>query len=246
MVRKKLFVVSDVHGHYSYLKEALDKAGFENGNDEHLLISCGDYFDRGSENMKVLKFFERVKNAVLLRGNHEDMLLKIFETGKIDRHNKTNGTLTTIEELFGKYALDPITNEIDFSGRTGIVDRVTEFIMGTKTHFETESYVFTHGWMPVKKIGERAVIDPAWRNADEEAWRDARWTQWTKMYPICDRLENKTIVCGHMPSFYAYEIDEKRGEEDYSIYYGDGVIAVDSGSATSGRVNVLMVDDNLI
>ena len=77
---RKLFVVSDVHGHCTLLKAALDKAGFDKDDPEHLLICCGDYFDRGDENMEVLRFFERLKHKVLLRGNHDDMLLKLLQT----------------------------------------------------------------------------------------------------------------------------------------------------------------------
>lgn len=47
----KLFVVSDSHGHCSLLKEALDQVRFDKDNPEHLLICCGDYFDRGDENV---------------------------------------------------------------------------------------------------------------------------------------------------------------------------------------------------
>ena len=54
---KKLFVVSDIHGHYSELKAALAAAGFDRNDPAHLLICCGDYFDRGSENAQVLRFF---------------------------------------------------------------------------------------------------------------------------------------------------------------------------------------------
>ena len=64
---KKLFVVSDIHGHCSILKEALDRAGFDKENEDHVLLCCGDYFDRGNENVEVLKFFERLKRKILLR-----------------------------------------------------------------------------------------------------------------------------------------------------------------------------------
>ena len=101
---KKLFVVSDVHGHYTLLKEALDRAGYDKDNKDHLLICCGDYFDRGDENIEVLKFFERVKNKVLLRGNHEDMLLKLLQTGKLLPHHYINGTISTLRNIFGKYS----------------------------------------------------------------------------------------------------------------------------------------------
>ena len=145
---KKIFVVSDVHGHCSLLKEALMKAGFDKDNQEHLLVCCGDYFDRGSENVDVLKFFERLKHKVLLRGNHEDMLLKIFETGKIMPHNYINGTMQTLSDFFGRYFVDPSNDTVDFSGQTRTVDRLCEFIDETVNYFETDKYVFVHGWLP--------------------------------------------------------------------------------------------------
>ena len=43
----KFFVVSDVHGFYDELLNALDDAGFDSENTDHYLISCGDNFDRG-------------------------------------------------------------------------------------------------------------------------------------------------------------------------------------------------------
>ena len=113
-----------------------------------LLICCGDYFDRGDENMEVLKFFERVKNKVLLRGNHEDMLLKLLQTGKLLPHHYINGTISTLRNIFGKYSIDPVNDTIDFSGKTRIIDRICEFIEKTVDYYETENYVFVHGWLP--------------------------------------------------------------------------------------------------
>ena len=49
----KLFVVSDLHGHYKELIKALKKAEFDENNDNHLLISLGDMFDRGQDSVLV-------------------------------------------------------------------------------------------------------------------------------------------------------------------------------------------------
>ena len=98
---KKLFVVSDIHGHYTILKEALDRGGFDKLDPEHLLICCGVYFDRGNENMEVLRFFEGLRHKVLLRGNHEDLLLKLLQTGKLLPHHYINGTMSTLRNIFG-------------------------------------------------------------------------------------------------------------------------------------------------
>ena len=143
--KRKIFVVTDIHGHCLLLKNALEKAGFDNENEDHLLVCCGDYFDRGNENVEVLKFFERLKHKVLIRGNHEDMLLKIFETGKILPHNYLNGTMQTLVDFFGKYFIDPADDTVDFSGKTSTVKRICDFIGETVNYFETDKYVFVHG-----------------------------------------------------------------------------------------------------
>ena len=243
---KKIFAVSDVHGHYSLLKQALDAAGFNPSNENHLLVCCGDYFDRGTENLKVLKFFDILESKVLLRGNHEDMLLEIFNTGRLKSHNYLNGTVETIVEFFGKYALDA-SGEIDFSGKTRMLDRVTDFIMETKDYFETEHYVFTHGWLPTCAAAEgKFIIDNGWRTASPERWKKARWTKWNEMNEVCRRLPDKTIVCGHVPSFFAAKFDKTRTADQADIFYGNGVTVIDAGTYSTGRINVLVIEDNLI
>ena len=234
---KKIFVVSDVHGHCTLLKEALLKAGFDKDNEEHLLVCCGDYFDRGNENVEVLKFFERLKHKVLLRGNHEDLLLKIFETGKILPHNYINGTLQTLENFFGKYFVNPIDDTVDFSGQTRTVDRICEFIGETVNYFETDKYVFVHGWLP-----ENAKSAEARLNASNEAWEKARWTKWTDRYVGAKPLEDKILICGHVPTFYANRFDYERSSECCDIFYGNGIIAIDAGTYDSKHINVLVLD----
>ena len=245
-MKKKIFAISDIHGHCTLLKEALKNAGFERDNPRHLLVCCGDYFDRGNENLNVLKFLDVIDNKVLLRGNHEDMLLDIFNTGRFKEHNYLNGTIETIVEFFGKFALDTISNEVDFSGRTRMLDRATDFIMESKNYFETEHYVFTHGWLPTLMHESSVIINPEWRNASAEAWKKARWTKWNEMYETCDRLEGKTIVCGHVPSFYATKYNEKVTQQNPDIFYGDGVTVLDAGTYTTKKVNVLVIEDEEI
>ena len=239
--KKKLFVVSDIHGHYTLLKDALDKVGFDNDNPEHLLICCGDYFDRGRENLDVLKFFERLKHKVLLRGNHEDLLIKLLQTGKVLPHNYINGTMQTLTDFFGKYSIDPVDDTIDFSGKTRTVDRVCDFIDETVNYFETENYVFVHGWLPqnIKTTGQL-------KKATDSDWEQARWIKWIEKYDGLRPLADKTLVCGHVPTFYADKFDKSRDKNNYEIFYGNGIIAIDSGTFDTKHVNVLVLEENLM
>ena len=239
--KKKLFVVSDIHGHATLLKEALDKAGFDKENQDHLLVCCGDYFDRGSENAEVLKFFERLKYKVLLRGNHEDLLLKLLQTGRVFPHNYINGTMQTLTDFFGKYSIDPVDDTIDFSGKTRIVDRICEFIDETVNYFETENYVFVHGWLPQNTL----TVDER-KNASESEWGKARWIKWIDEYKGAKPLKDKTLVCGHVPTTYAIKFDPTRTKDTADIFYGNGLIVVDAATFDTKQVNVLVLEDNLL
>ena len=234
---KKIFVVSDVHGHCSLLNEALFNAGFDKDNEEHLLVCCGDYFDRGNENVEVLKFFERLKHKVLLRGNHEDLLMKVFETGRLLPHNYINGTVQTLQNFFGKYFVDPIDDTIDFSGKTRTVDRICDFIDETVNYFETDKYVFVHGWLP-----DNAKTPEARSLVTDEAWEKARWIKWTDRYVGARPLEDKILICGHVPTLYAYRFDFNRSTDCADIFYGNGFIAIDAGTFDTKKINVLVLD----
>ena len=54
----KYFCVSDVHGFYDPLTQALASKGFDLNNNEHKLIICGDAFDRGDDTINVFNFMK--------------------------------------------------------------------------------------------------------------------------------------------------------------------------------------------
>ena len=228
---KKLFVVSDIHGHCTILREALDRAGFDRRDPDHLLICCGDYFDRGTENLEVLQFLERLPRKILIRGNHEDMLKKLLYTGKMQPHHYINGTLTTLRSIFGKYFADPVDDTIDFSGKTRITDRFLAFIEETVDYYETEHLVFVHGWLP-----EHGETPHERQMAGREAWANARKERWDRCYNGQRPLADKILVCGHVPTFLVH------GQDESGIFYGNGIIAIDAGTAETKKINVLVLE----
>lgn len=238
--KKKLFVTSDIHGHCTILKNALYEAGFDPANKDHLLVCCGDYFDRGDENDQVLRYLESIENKVLLRGNHEDLLLDLLYSGKLQHHHFMNGTMNTLENFFGKYAAKP-DGTVDFSGKTRVVDRMCDFIEGTADYFETKRFVFVHGWFPLvgKSLDGRKAVS-------RELWKKARWEGWHQHYQKEAPLSDKTLVCGHIPASYASRFDLHRAPTDHSIFFGEGLIALDACTAVSGKINVFVTEDELL
>lgn len=67
----KIHIFGDIHGCYEPLKEYFDKYEF---SENEMYIFCGDYIDRGNQNVEVLLTLielSKHSNVLLLEGNHE-------------------------------------------------------------------------------------------------------------------------------------------------------------------------------
>lgn len=67
----KYYVVADVHGFYTQMINALNENGFDENNPNHKLVICGDAFDRGKENIKMLLYMKKLIE--------KDKLIYIYE-----------------------------------------------------------------------------------------------------------------------------------------------------------------------
>jgi hypothetical protein len=236
---RKLFVVSDVHGHFAALMEALYDAGFDRTNEDHIFVCCGDLFDRGTSNALVYDFVRSLERKILLRGNHEDMLREVLAGGKLTEDAKSNKTVDTVLELLGADAIEENENiSPKYAEKSA---EIIEFIDSMLDFYEEGKYIFTHGWLPhIFEGGYRPAVDPAWREADEEIWKKARWSQWQQFYRAGALLDGKIIVCGHRPARLGYWYDESRANDDDTPFFGNGMIAIDAYTVKSKRVNVLV------
>lgn len=243
-MKKRLFVVSDIHGHYTLLRKALRKAGFDPENPDHIFLCCGDLFDRGPENRKVYDYARRLKHKILIRGNHDERLLEVLNWGRVDMYDMRNGTLETVEEFFGSEVVDGC-GRLHLPKNGKLAGNLRRFISSMADYFETERYIFTHGFLPLDPSSYVSTIRPDWRTAELEAWHYARFLEWNILYNTPARVPGKTIVCGHRTSRYGHFFDAARPKEDYGIFCGDGIIAIDGLTARSGMVNVLVLDEEI-
>jgi len=72
---ENVYVVGDIHGCYTALKQLMESCG--GLKDEDCWIFCGDYVDRGVENVETMQFLHSLinkKNVIFLEGNHERCL----------------------------------------------------------------------------------------------------------------------------------------------------------------------------
>lgn len=235
----KLFCVSDIHGFYDEFKAALDAAGFDQNNPDHWLISCGDNFDRGSQPKEVMRFLNALERKILVRGNHEDLLEQMIERGYPMQHDKHNRTVDTVLDL----ARFPHRARYFQEACAEVEPMVSRFTAQMVDFFETQNYVFVHGWLPVKN---GSVV---WPNASESDWSQARWINGIACALQCLTID-KTVVCGHWHSSYGHAMLEGTPEfgcgADFSPFYTEGVIAIDGCTSVSGRVNVVVIEDEFL
>ena len=119
------------------------------------------------------------------------------------------------------------------------------FVDSMVDYYETEHYVFTHGWLPLEKNSNVSVVREDWRSADASDWHTARFLEWQYLYNASSRIPGKIIVCGHRPTSFAWRFDPDRKPQDSGIFYGEGMIAIDACTVRSGRVNVLVLEEEI-
>lgn len=177
---KKYFVCSDIHGFYTEWMLSLKEAGFDTNNNEHILIILGDIFDRGSEPWKVYKFIRSLpeERIILVKGNHEYLLLELVERKYACEHDVHNGTYDTLISLskdpykirleWLKKNKDKFTESLDsfeaYKSSLGIFERafkklfdnkkineIVEWIKSPKwlNYYELGQYIFVHSFIPL-------------------------------------------------------------------------------------------------
>lgn len=254
MSKKKFFVVSDVHGYYSILKESLDKAGFDENNENHWLIVCGDAFDRGREPLQMLSFLMSLPRKILIRGNHEDLLESMCFRGYAMSHDKSNGTLQTVKDMVPKCT--DLGNAME-----AVLFLTKDYRESLLNYFETKNYIFVHGWIPCEKISgdskpwwqmyKTHEYNPDWRNCNDVEWESARWTCGIRRGLESIIEPNKTIVCGHWHCSAGYVLTgEAEHEFDtgaiWEPFKSEGMIAIDRCTAHTGEINVLVIEDEFL
>ncbi len=250
----KYYVTADVHGFYSILRDALEKAGFFAETQPHKLIVLGDLFDRGMEAPELQEFILKLMGEdriILVKGNHEDLFEEMLneDAGLPYRHHVSNGTYMTALQLTGYEPTMARIHNYDFADAAKETPYYKTIIPAMLDYYETQNYVFTHGWIPCirEKFGYCYCSD--WRESSEVAWQHARWYNGMDAAQTAD--EEKTILCGHWHCSYGHAKYEQKGSEfgpdaDFTPYYGPHVIALDACTAHSKRINVIVLEDDPI
>lgn len=259
----RYYVVTDIHSFFKQMKCALEEKGYFKDNGPKKLIICGDLFDRGPQPKELEKFILKLlenDEVILIRGNHEDLMvdlvnrIELFTPATEYTHHGRNGTYQTALTMTKMKKQDVEFFPSEFREKMKKTDFFTKILPKMRDYYETDNYVFVHGWIPCneqKLLSGYSVYTPIdnWREADAAAWGKARWYNGMAA-ARCGVIENhKTIVCGHYRASWGHRVIEGSCKEDigpladYSPYYNEGIIALDACTSLSKTVNCIVIDD---
>lgn len=239
----KYFITSDVHGHYTELKNKLDKQDFNEQLDT--LVVCGDLLDRGKENVKCIQYINSLPNKVLIKGNHEYNLEKCLREYNFSYADKHNGTLDTILEIAkyvsGKKYLNAYDREIYLY--TNQYLELSQYLNSLRDYFEFtgidgNNYVCCHGWLP--------------QDYKDENCKDFEYYSWLngmEQWHNGNTFKDKTIVCGHWHCSYGnskfHHIGSEFGKDAcFEPFKDKGIIALDACTVLTKKVNVIVLEGN--
>ena len=259
----KYYVVADIHGFYTALIEVLTEKGFFEDKEPHKLIVCGDLFDRGLETAKLQEFIVDLMDkdeVILIRGNHEDLAIELVKNfdkwmtpNILYTHHWKNGTVETILNLVGMNIVEAYNNIEECKKRIVKTPFFNRIIPSMKNYFETDNYIFVHGWIPCDALGYGGKVDTFihkqnWRELSDFDWDYARWYNGMEAARQGVIEPNKTIICGHWHCSYGHAKIEGVGSEfdvdaDFSPYKSKGIIAIDACTAHSKKINCVVIED---
>lgn len=231
------------------MSDALNKAGFDYNNPEHILVSCGDLLDRGDFTLKTLQFVNGLppERKILVRGNHEDLLEECLARKEFLMHDLHNGTVKTIVHLCNEpeevsYILSTWNDQKIFE-KASKNEELKKYFLSLVDYAEVGNYVFVHGWIPRKETNK------SWKRGD---WKTARWYNGMEKWHVGRRLKDKTIICGHWHCSWGNSKLHKKGTEwnkegksptaDFSPFIDEGIIALDACTAYSHQANCIVLE----
>ena len=239
----KYFVTSDIHGYYTELITALNKAGYQKDNKDHTLIVLGDIFDRGRQPLQVYNFLKSIPEdrLILIRGNHEDCFLMAVEDGLDDVVDVENGTAQTIADILGTsfkslgiFVGEPIVPMFN--------NEIYKFLKSDrwKQYVEIGKYIFVHSYIPT--VDDMYMKD--WRKLPSSSryWDYAHFvdadSEMSKHHSFDEEIKGgKILVSGHRPTEYLHRKYEGISG-DNSIFRSDHYINIDASVYASGFINV--------
>lgn len=222
------YVMSDIHGCYNQLIEALNDWDKEK---EHLVV-MGDLIDRGPDSLKVVRHLMQLKkdfpdNVSVLKGNHEEMLLAWLMKTPIEMLEYYYNT--SHEETFMSFMGQ------DRYKKSSRKQRPLDLLYNNK-----EELSFMES-LPLYLEGENSIFVHAGIDLNVTDWRkDLNGMLWIRNeFIYSKRSPEKRVFFGHTPTSF---IHNNRNNNDIWVSPDNMKVGIDGAVSMGGQLNVLRVN----
>ena len=178
----RTLAIGDIHGSSAALKALADFVDFA---PDDVIITLGDYIDRGPDSKGVIDFLIELRKShqvITLKGNHEIMMENARLSDQELYFWLLNGGEAAMES-FGLSRPDMIATEIPA--------KYWDFFESCERFHETEHHILVHGG-----------LDPDTDLEDQ----DDNHLFWQRIFDTKPHKSGKTIVCGHTPQREGYPL----------------------------------------
>jgi len=222
---KRTLVISDIHGELKKFEQLLGEVEYDPEFDQ--LILLGDYVDRGPNSKGVIEKVMSLKEAgaLLLKGNHEDLMIKALTTDIERSWNHWIKLCGGDKTLFsyGFSEIDIAASEEKFQKpelQSSTLNKHLEFIQGLENYIETSDYIFVHaGVHPTTPIAET----------------DPHILMWIRDEFHKGYNGEKIVIFGHTETNSLH-----RDINNNNVYFGSNrIVGIDGGAVYGGQLNCL-------
>lgn len=226
---KDVFVIGDIHGEIQQFEKLLT---FWDHQKQQLIIA-GDLIDRGENPLAVVRLAMQLKkehNAIILMGNHEEMLLNWLDNPNedyvyYDSVSTIVSFLNDVSEFFWQSHLPDVSKQKIL---TTFPDEI-DFLRTLKDYHETDTHIFVHAGIDLDLIvwQETSPVDFHWIREDfHNGTNDT----------------GKTIVFGHTPTQLLH--NTKTPDDSIWVSPDKTKIGSDGGAYFGGLLHGLIIRNN--
>lgn len=221
-----IYVMSDIHGKLQLLLKMMEQLNLQ---EEDTLYILGDVIDRGEDSIETLKYVMKHPRIKFLLGNHEDMMLGLYNDDEKVFLNWTracNGGDVTFKQY----------QQLSVEERDEIKTYLHQAPLYKIVQINNHNYLLLHAGI---QVAEYETIEDA---LGVQTRRDMLWIR--EAFYKAEGLMDCTIVFGHTPTRIIHGEDKiwyshKQGNNGTYI----DKIGIDCGSYESSKLACLRLDD---
>ncbi|MFL6212988.1 MAG: metallophosphoesterase family protein [Blastocatellia bacterium] len=215
------YVIGDIHGRPHLLDLLIGNVPWDIHKDK--IVFLGDLIDRGADAPGVIERLMKLAgdnpNVVVLRGNHEQMMLDCLDYGDLQWLIPENGGLATLSG----YGCD--LNELEDVSDIHIPEEHVEFLRGLPYFHEDEQAIYVH-----------AGLIPGQEPADT----DPDVLLWTRDFDFFRGYDGKLCFFGHTPTHYLPKDGRTRR---FGIYIHGSCVGLDTSGDPESPLSCIEVEN---